>query len=461
MKKVLLFLSIIFSFSLNAQQLGANQLKKDNWTIRGNANNMLQVDTSTYIPTYWYVDSVAATISGGSTNPTSGYLPYNLSGAFQDSPFSVVGSSINISDGNYISSPSGLESYSQLYFKNTINPFTRLRWADTMGNGGQVSFDSNSTFISHNKIVNLYSPIVRIGQTPYWRTSTDTTNFKVLGLDASNNIVEGVMSSGGATDTTSLSNRINLKENSFSKNTGFNKDTATTSQLNAGTGSFIATAFGLKGSNYVEKSDSTIYASVYANSLKLSKSSNLSDVASVSTSRTNLGLKQSAIIDTATIAEVNAGIVGKTITAYVLKNSTFSKAYSTERVQTPSFSPADGTTYRFSPLPVAATSSAGLIRYEFRFPVAVLAENARITWNCVAGDNQATTLRIANITAGTTYDFSTTLDFSAASNSLSFSGGTLTGAANDLWELQLVCPTWSTTNPTNIVAIVDIGFLKN
>ncbi len=65
MKKTLtlLFLTAIAATSFG-QQLGANQLKKDNTTIRGNASNMLQADT-TVIATKYYVGTVSSSITLG------------------------------------------------------------------------------------------------------------------------------------------------------------------------------------------------------------------------------------------------------------------------------------------------------------------------------------------------------------------------------------------------------------
>lgn len=76
MKKFIILSSLIFlSVFSFGQQLGANQLKKDNYTIRGNSSNALQADTVQSIATkYWVVTS-------GPGGPTGATGPTGLTGA--------------------------------------------------------------------------------------------------------------------------------------------------------------------------------------------------------------------------------------------------------------------------------------------------------------------------------------------------------------------------------------------
>lgn len=123
-------------------------------------------------------------------------------------------------------------------------------------------------------------------------------------------------------------------------------------------------------------------------------------------------------------------------------------------------SPADATTYRPSPIVSLAAATTSQLNRQIQLPFAAIAREACITWTGTAGSNEGVTLRIANITAGTTFDFTTSMDWSTSPNCIGINGGTLSGAANDRWEIQIVTPTW-TSNPASIQIAVEVTFNLN
>jgi len=121
--------------------------------------------------------------------------------------------------------------------------------------------------------------------------------------------------------------------------------------------------------------------------------------------------------------------------------------------------PADANTYRPSPITTLAAGTADNINKQIRLPYAAKATYVLITVSGTGGSSEAVTVQVANITQATTYNFGT-MDWSVMPNAVCFSGGTLTGNANDLWGVNIICPTW-VTNPASIVISIEVGFNLN
>lgn len=112
-----------------------------------------------------------------------------------------------------------------------------------------------------------------------------------------------------------------------------------------------------------------------------------------------------------------------------------------------SFSPADSTTYRPSPLGDASAASTSASKaYQIK-----LEKNASsfgihiVTARGTAPTSELVTVRLSNITKGTTVDFGTFEMATLNVDSLYFSA-VLDSTKDDLLEIQFVTPAW-VTNP--------------
>ncbi len=235
MKKLILFL-LLFPLVLFGQQYGANQLKKDNWTIRGNASNALQVDTS-HIATQWKIDSIITYMVVGASNLSSVLSVGNL-----------TGQQLMTSD-NAKSSLALIDTYSALGWTSGMvngtffldNTQMQTQWMNG-ANGGEYYIDATHNMIDHNIKIDIQTPKLNLLTTPSWSAFSDTSHYNVLFRNKTTGEIKrgtitgsigatgptGANGSNGATgptgatgatgtfnssDTLSLSNRINLKLN--------------------------------------------------------------------------------------------------------------------------------------------------------------------------------------------------------------------------------------------------------
>lgn len=112
--------------------------------------------------------------------------------------------------------------------------------------------------------------------------------------------------------------------------------------------------------------------------------------------------------------------------------------------------PVDGATYlptTFVDL-AAQTSSSDATRIKLSTACSSFLFNLNYL-RTTAGNSENITVRLVNVTQATNVDITTTLDLSLASSGSFYWTVSLSCAVNDLVEIQFICPTWPTSNPSN------------
>lgn len=161
--------------------------------------------------------------------------------------------------------------------------------------------------------------------------------------------------------------------------------------------------------------------------------------------------------DTATYPSLTELSYVKGVTS-AIQTQIDSKKITTLQFQSASFSPADSTTYRITPIISSTAVSTGTAtRVRVKLNNAVSAFTLYLTYNLnVAGSNEGTQLTVRNHTQSTEANFTTSLDLSVTSAPLVYTA-TLSCSANDEIELLLVTPVYA-TNPTAFLATFFLSF---
>jgi hypothetical protein len=125
-----------------------------------------------------------------------------------------------------------------------------------------------------------------------------------------------------------------------------------------------------------------------------------------------------------------------------------------------SFNPADATTYRFGNQPGSNPGTADSV-FSVVIPRAATIVGAAggFTVAGTLGSSENVTVRVRNVTQGTTQDITTTAKMNAVTNLFGSTSLSLAVAANDLIANEVVTPTWA-TNPTVVfmTATVDLEY---
>lgn len=125
------------------------------------------------------------------------------------------------------------------------------------------------------------------------------------------------------------------------------------------------------------------------------------------------------------------------------------------------FNPADATSYFFGNIGGVIANISSVARFRIEAPATGVLNRIRLNGTFAAGSAQAATWKINNVTAGTSVTITSSFSFAAAGNFPAvFTALGLAVTLGDELEMQLDCPTWTPTNPTNLnitcIGTIDI-----